>query len=109
MYVNFNYTEKQEEKLPTHVKIIVEIMKGCLHFLPSKNVRTLLMAMETLQAGLPLLVEWENELLPLVHQLWHPLTNRFKDENVLVVNRAWQLLHILADISNDFIKRRTLQ
>jgi hypothetical protein len=67
------------------------------------------MAMQTFQEGLLLLVEYEDELLPIVHQLWHPLTDRFKDENVLVINRAWQLLHVLANVSNDFIRNRTLR
>lgn len=84
-------------------------MKRCLHFMPSKNVQESLIAMQTLQEGLPILVEWENELLPIIHQLWHPLTDRFKDKNVLIINRAWQLLYVLADISNTFIKSRTLR
>lgn len=84
-------------------------MKRCLHYLPLKNVQKSLMAMQTLQEGLLLLDEWENELLPIVHELWHPLTDRFKDENVLVINHAWQLLYVLATVSNDFIRSRTLR
>jgi len=84
-------------------------MKRCIHFLPLKDVQKSLMAMQTLQEGLPTLIEWEDELLPIVHQLWHPLTDRFNDENVLVINHAWQLLHVLANISNDFIRSRTLR
>ncbi|XP_070516435.1 TELO2-interacting protein 1 homolog isoform X2 [Cardiocondyla obscurior] len=99
----------EDKKLPTHIKIVVEVMKRCIHFLPSKDLQESLMAMQTLQEGLPILIEWENELLPLVHQLWHPLTDRFNDENVLIINHAWQLLYILAKVSNDFIKSRTLR
>lgn len=100
--------DEKDKKLPIHIKIIIEVMKRCLHFLPLKDVQKSLMAMQTFQEGLPILVEWENELLPIVHQLWHPLIDRFNDKNVLVINRAWQLLHVLADISNDFIRNRTL-
>ncbi|EFN82683.1 Uncharacterized protein KIAA0406, partial [Harpegnathos saltator] len=102
--------DKQEDKkLPTHIKIIIKIMKSCLNFLPLNDVQISLMAMQTLQTGLIMLVEWEDELLPIVHQLWHPLTDRFNDKNVIVINRAWQLLHVLASISNDFIRNRTLR
>lgn len=101
--------DKQDKKLPTHIKIIIEVIKRCMHFLPSKDVQKSLMAMQTLQESLPILIEWEDELLPIVHQLWHPLTDRFKDENVLVINHAWQLLHVLANVSNDFIRSRTLR
>ncbi|XP_020295191.1 TELO2-interacting protein 1 homolog isoform X2 [Pseudomyrmex gracilis] len=101
--------DTKDKKLPTQVKIIVEILKSCLNFVPLKDVQKSLLAMGTLQEGLPMLIEWEDELLPLVHQLWHPLVDRFKDENVLVIHRAWQLLHVLADVSNDFIRSRTLK
>ncbi|KYQ51800.1 TEL2-interacting protein 1 like protein [Trachymyrmex zeteki] len=101
--------EERDKKLPTHIKIIIEVMKRCIHFLPLKDIQKSLMAMQTLQEGLPILVDWEDELLPIVHQLWHPLIDRFNDENVLVINHAWQLLHVLANISNDFIRSRTLR
>ncbi|XP_019889129.1 TELO2-interacting protein 1 homolog isoform X2 [Ooceraea biroi] len=104
-----NVEDKKDENLPAHIKIIITVMIRCLNFLPSKNVQESLMAMQTLQEGLPILIKWENELLPIVHKVWHPLMDRFEDENVLVINRAWQLLHVLADISNDFIKSRTLR
>ncbi|KAG5320074.1 TTI1 protein, partial [Acromyrmex heyeri] len=108
-YSDPSVEDKSDKKLPTHIKIIIEVMKRCIHFLPMKDVQKSLMAMQTLQEGLPILVEWEDELLPLVHQLWHPLIDRFHDENVLVINHAWQLLHVLANISNDFIRSRTLR
>ncbi|KAL6264336.1 hypothetical protein P5V15_004443 [Pogonomyrmex californicus] len=108
-YSDYNVEDKQDKELPTHIKIIIEVIKKCIHFLPSKDVQKSLIAMQTLQESLPILVEWENELLPLVHQLWHPLTDRFNDKNVLVINHAWQLLHVLANISNDFIRSRTLR
>lgn len=84
-------------------------MKCCLNFLPSNDIQTSLMAMQTLQIGLTMLIQWEDELLPIVHQLWHPLIDRFNDENVIIINRAWQLLYVLANISNDFIRSRTLR
>lgn len=84
-------------------------MKCCLNFLSSNDTQTSLMAMQTLQGGLIMLTEWEDELLPIVHQLWHPLIDRFKDKNAIVINRAWQLLYVLASISNYFIRSRTLQ
>ncbi|XP_050465415.1 TELO2-interacting protein 1 homolog isoform X1 [Cataglyphis hispanica] len=108
-YSNLNAEDEKDKKLPIHIKIILEVMKRCLHFLPLKDIHISLMAMQTLQEGLPMLVKWENELLPIVHQLWHPLIDRFNDKNVLVINRSWQLLHVLADISNDFIRNRTLR
>lgn len=84
-------------------------MKCCLNFLPSNDIQVSLTAMQTLEIGLVMLNQWEDELLPIVHQLWHPLIDRFNDGNVIVINRAWQLLYVLARISNDFIRSRTLR
>lgn len=89
--------------------MIEDIMKHCLHFLPSKDVQKSLIAMLTLQEGLQILARWENQLLPMVHLLWHPLVDRFRDENVLIINRAWQLLNVLGHLSKDFIRSRTLK
>ena len=65
--------------------------------------------MTTIQEGLEILTNWENQLLPIVHLLWHPLVDRFYDENVLIINRAWQLLNVVARVSKDFIRHRTLK
>lgn len=89
--------------------MIEDIMKHCLHFLPSKEIQNSLIAMLTLQKGLEILANWENQLLPIVHLLWHPLVDRFYDENILIINRAWQLLNVLSYVSKDFIRSRTLK
>ncbi|XP_034174840.2 telo2 interacting protein 1 isoform X1 [Osmia lignaria lignaria] len=106
-----DFAEKEEEKeeIPFYIKMIEDIMKHCLHFLPSKEVQKSLIAMLTLQEGLQILARWENQLLPMVHLLWHPLVDRFRDENVLIINRAWQLLNVLGHVSKDFIRTRTLK
>lgn len=89
--------------------MIEEVMKNCLHFLPSKDVEKSIMAMLTLQEGLRILTQWENQLLPIVHLLWHPLVDRFHHSNLIIVNRAWQLLKVLSVVSKDFIRSRTLK
>ncbi|XP_071865673.1 telo2 interacting protein 1 [Bombus fervidus] len=101
--------EEKEKNPPPYIKMIEDVMKHCLHFLPSKEIQKSLIAMLTLQEGLEILANWENQLLPIVHLLWHPLVDRFHDGNVLLINRAWQLLNTLADVSKDFIRSRTLK
>ena len=86
-----------------------DVMKCCLNFLPSRDTKKSLMAMLIMENGLHILSNWNDSLLPIVHKLWHPLVHRFKDDNVLVMNRAWQLLYTLANVSNDFIRSRTLK
>ncbi|KAK2588803.1 hypothetical protein KPH14_001678 [Odynerus spinipes] len=109
--INANSMEKEEDNktLPTHIQMVEDVLKCCLHFLPSKEAKQSLIAMLILEEGILILRKWENQLLPIVHQLWHPLVDRFQDQNVLVINRAWQLFRVLARVSKDFIRSRTLK
>lgn len=103
------FSEEKTVKPPPYVKMTEDVMKCCLNFLPSKEVPKSLMAMQILEEGLRILSNWSEQLLPLVHQMWHPLVDRFHDRNILVINRAWKLLYTLADVSQDFIRSRTLK
>ena len=49
-----------------------------------------------------------DELLPLVHQSWQPLKLLFQSNNIFIVAKAFQLLHVFARCAKDFIHRRTL-
>ncbi|XP_058792032.1 TELO2-interacting protein 1 homolog [Phymastichus coffea] len=105
-----NYVEdKKDENVPFYINMIKDIMKRCLHFVPSQNFSESSIAMLTLKEGSLILEKWENVLLPIVHELWHPLVDRFQNPNPLVVNQAWQLLCRLAQVSQDFIRSRTLK
>lgn len=108
---NYDYENIEEENKepPTHIKLIEDVIKRCLHFLPSKDIPITLLAMQTLDEGLHILANWNDQLLPIVHELWHPLVDRFKESNILITNRAWQLLVTLAKLSQDFIRSRTLK
>lgn len=101
--------EEKEVQIPEYVKMVEEVLKRCLHFLPSKDFTISTLAISTLNEGLTILENWENQLLPIVHQTWHPLVDRFRDPNPIVVSRAWQLFLTLARISKDFIRARTLK
>lgn len=93
---------------PTHINITVAILKRSLHFLPSRNKHRKLLTLEILRDGLEIIRDWEDELLPVVHQIWSPLVARFKEyEEPLLVNLSFQLLSVLARLSKDFIRSRT--
>ncbi|QQP57223.1 TELO2interacting protein 1 -like protein [Caligus rogercresseyi] len=51
----------------------------------------------------------DDELLPLVHQIWQPLKLLFESNNIFVVDRAFSLLNTLALSAKDFIRRRSEQ
>ncbi|XP_017890881.1 TELO2-interacting protein 1 homolog isoform X2 [Ceratina calcarata] len=103
--------EEKEKKVepPFHVTMIEQIARHCLHFVSSKNVDERLIAMSTLQDSLEIMAHWEDELLPIVHSLWHPLVDRFNENDLLIINRAWQLLNTIGDTAKDFIRSRMLK
>ncbi|XP_063987707.1 TELO2-interacting protein 1 homolog isoform X2 [Diachasmimorpha longicaudata] len=100
--------DPEERKIPSHIKLVEDVMKCSLHFVPSRKIPETLIAMEILQGGLDILRPWTDQLLPIVHLLWHPLVDRFKESNVLIINRAWQLLFTVVQTSEDFVRARTL-
>lgn len=103
--------EKEEEKpiAPKHVDFVLSILKICLKFISSKKLEDKLLVLETLNFGIQIIENYENELLPLVHLIWYNFSERFKENEALIVDRSFNLLVTLARLSKDFIRQRTLQ
>lgn len=100
--------EYKKPVAPSHVNMTVSILKRTLHFLPSKDRKSKLLALEVLRNGLEVVRDWEDDLLPIVHQIWSPLVNRFLEhKEPLIVNLSFQLLVTMARLSKDFIRTRT--
>lgn len=76
--------------------------------MPSKNRTRKLLVLEILKDGLEIVRDWEDTLLPLVHKIWSPLIDRFKEkDDSVIINHSFQLLVTLARLSKDFIRSRT--
>lgn len=100
--------EYKKPMAPMHVNMTVAILKRSLNFLPSKDRRCKILALEVLRNGLEVVRDWEDELLPVVHQIWSPLVDRFVEhKEPLVINLSFQLLTVMARLSKDFIRART--
>lgn len=90
--------------------MLLFILKKSLNFVPAPERSLSLFALDILREGFPVIKYHEDVLLPLVHQVWSPLVNRFKVTNhPLIINKSFKLLVVLADVSKDFIKPRTLK
>lgn len=93
-----------------HVELTALILKRSLHFLPSKTQARKLLVLEILEQGVELLKEYEDELLPVVHQIWSPLIQRFKEDNDPVIMRlSIRLVSTLARLAKDFIRMRVVK
>ncbi|KAK9721937.1 hypothetical protein QE152_g19937 [Popillia japonica] len=101
--------EYKKPEPPQHIKLTSAILRRTLHFLPSKSKEIKILSLEILKNGLEVVRDYEDELLPIVHQIWSPLVNRFKtDDDPLIFNLSFQLLIILARLSKEFIRSRTV-
>ncbi|XP_061395099.1 uncharacterized protein LOC133330709 [Musca vetustissima] len=100
--------ENTDKSLPRHIEIIKSILEQVVKFINSSDQRLQILALECLSCGLPLLRNYENVLLPLVHLIWSPLVEKFRQRNALVLNRCFSLLEILAKCAKDFITKRSL-
>lgn len=91
---------------PLHVKAVKEVLLRAKHVLASADPRLTLLALDIVSQGCRDLADHENELLPIVHQLWPSFRQRFYDAEKMVVIKAVKTLHSLCRICGDFIRKR---
>ncbi|XP_049533532.1 TELO2-interacting protein 1 homolog [Anopheles darlingi] len=101
--------QKDEKHLPPHIRIVLRILTVSLKYLASSNDAERIVALSTINEGIYILERHENQLLPLVHEIWFNLTERFSDKNPAIVRNAFELLVTLANLAKDFIRRRSLE
>ncbi|XP_055700063.1 uncharacterized protein LOC129799845 [Phlebotomus papatasi] len=99
---------KEPESIPSYIKLTESILKLVLKHISSKDQHLSLLSLELLTEGLLILRQKEEKLLPIVHLIWFPLTEKFKCENPVILRQCFKLLVILAKTSKDFIHNRTL-
>ncbi|EDW42823.1 TELO2-interacting protein 1 homolog [Drosophila sechellia] len=94
--------------LPRHVEMVKDILGQVIKFISTADQGQQIAALECFSSGLPLLANYEDELLPLVHLVWQPLIEKFRQKDALVLNRCFTLLHLLGVHAKDFILKRSL-
>ncbi|EAT43486.1 AAEL005047-PA [Aedes aegypti] len=100
--------QSEEDKLPPHIRITVKILTVNFKYLSSSVLEERVVALGTLNEGIYLLQSHENQLLPLVHQIWFNFAERFADVSPVVIGCAFDLLVSLGQLAKDFIRKRTL-
>ncbi|KAH8386317.1 hypothetical protein KR200_010152 [Drosophila serrata] len=100
--------EPTKPVLPRHVEMVKDILSQVIKFVSTAEQPQQIAAIECFSSGLPLLAAYENEFLPLVHLVWQPLVEKFRQKDALVLNRCFTLLHLLGVHAKDFILKRSL-
>ncbi|CRK90445.1 CLUMA_CG004116, isoform A [Clunio marinus] len=99
--------EKMDEKtLPPHIELIIKIFNSSLQFFASTNPTEVILTHEIFLEGLPILHLYEDEFLPIVHQMWYPFTKQFQGKNLVVLRNSFRLLVLLSKLAKSFILKR---
>lgn len=99
--------EKNVEILPPYLDVTTQIMKRFIKYISTKSQMDKCIVLESIVCGLNILKVKENQLLPIVHLIWKPFVERFKETDPIVLRRCFQLLMKLGEVSKDFIYQRT--
>ncbi|XP_060595560.1 TELO2-interacting protein 1 homolog [Ruditapes philippinarum] len=98
--------EEKKQPLPHHVKAVKEVMLRCKHIVSSRNPRLRLLVLDTITHTCTALKPYQEELLPLIHQIWPSFNACFADEEKLVTVKALDVLQVIARSAGDFVKHR---
>jgi TELO2-interacting protein 1 len=88
------------------LKVIERVLEKCQHFTSIAGVDNRILVLEMISSAISTLGCDPNVLLPLVHQLWDPLSHRFTDEDQRVANAGLQLMQVLAEHCGEFVSKR---
>lgn len=103
--------DKKEESddLPRHIEMVKTILYQSSKFIFHTEQCYQIMALECLIQGVPLLKNYEDALLPLVHSFWSPLMEKFRQQDAIILNRCFTLYAVVAENARDFITKRSLE
>ncbi|XP_052866264.1 TELO2-interacting protein 1 homolog [Anopheles cruzii] len=94
--------------IPSHLQLVLRILSVNFKFVASSNEAERIVALSTINEGIHIVHRHENQLLPLVHNIWFNLTERFTDKSPAVLSNALDLLVTLAKLAKDFIRKRSI-
>lgn len=103
--------DEQEEpkppELPKHIQIACIILKRCIKQISTKNKMDKCLVLDTIVLGLNVIGGYENELLPMVHALWPPFSERIRDQDAVILRKCFGVLVVLGGLAKDFLYQRT--
>lgn len=100
--------EPEEDEVPPLVVLAKNMMTQIIGFFASKEQLVKLAALKCLSIGLDIIKDYENELLPIVHQMWAPFVGQcVEDKSPVVLRYCIRLYLKLATYAKDFINSRS--
>lgn len=99
--------EDEKPKTPDQIRLILQILKTSLQFFASKDPHAVILTHEIFLDSLPLLSHFEDEFLPMIHEMWYPFTKQFQIQNLVVLQRSFQLLAMIVNLAKDFVYKKS--
>lgn len=102
--------EKVSDENTTLIALTVDILKQVIPCLTTTNVQLKLITLESINIGLDILKEREDELLPVVHLLWEPIVQQcFQSNHKSLRRHTIQLVTKLTTYTNNFLTKRSIR
>ncbi|VDO23470.1 unnamed protein product [Heligmosomoides polygyrus] len=98
--------ESAKPALPQPISSVESVLLRTKHLLSSPHLPIRLLTMRILHAGLHALRNFDDCLLPMVHQNWEALINRFSDDELEVRQEAIKIVAQMVAVSKSFVSRR---
>ncbi|XP_033095751.1 TELO2-interacting protein 1 homolog [Anneissia japonica] len=97
------------EKPALHVKIVVQVLENCVHLLGIESLQQQTLILSIVMEGVICISSYQDDMLPLAHQLWSPIVQRLSHSNYNVRIKAVECVASLANACHDFLKKRVLK
>lgn len=99
--------DKDVNEIPSHVELMIKILRSTLQFFASANPSEVITTHEIFANSLPILSRYEDEFLPIVHQMWYPFSKQFQSRNLVILQHSFHLLCLLAGLAKGFIHQKS--
>nr|XP_047134781.1 TELO2-interacting protein 1 homolog isoform X2 [Hydra vulgaris] len=103
---NFDDTVDVQKEVPIHYRAVITSMEKCVYFIAARDLEIKLKALDVTLFGVLALRKRENDLLPLLHNLWPAIIKRLKDLDMVVVLKALDVVCTMVEHSGDFLRKR---
>lgn len=99
--------DEDTKNLPAHIELVIKILTSTLQFFASLSSAEVILAHEIFIDALPTLHPFDDHFLPMIHQMWYPFTKQFQVKNLVILQRSFKLLSIIAELAKDFVHKRS--
>ncbi|XP_065647166.1 TELO2-interacting protein 1 homolog isoform X7 [Hydra vulgaris] len=103
---SFDDTVDVQKEVPIHYRAVITSMEKCVYFIAARDLQIKLKALDVTLFGVLALRKRENDLLPLLHNLWPAIIKRLKDLDMVVVLKALDVVCTMVEHSGDFMRKR---